>query len=150
MAAPATSDLTSSGPGDVRRRPWLAPLGVGLAGLIGCAVVGLSDAASSVLPPCPFRTLTGWDCPGCGMTRGLRQLARLHVARALDFNVLLGVFVPFVAYLYVAWVAASLGPRLPRPAVGRRSGALLCGLLLAFAVVRNLPFGVGRYLNSGC
>jgi hypothetical protein len=141
MVAPATSELT--------RRAWLAPLGVGVAGAVGCAVVGLSDPSASVLPPCPFRATTGWDCPGCGLTRGLRQLARLNLTKALDYNVLLVAFVPLVAYLYVAWVAQGFGAHLPRPAVGRRSGIALCVVLAAFAVVRNLPVGFGRYLNSG-
>jgi hypothetical protein len=33
--------------------------------------------------------------------------------------------------------------------VGRRSGTALCVVLAVFAVVRNLPIGPGRYLNSG-
>jgi hypothetical protein len=141
MVAAATSDLA--------RRPWLAPLGVGLAGAVGCAIVGLSDADASVLPPCPFRATTGWDCPGCGLTRGVRQLVRLHPLKALDHNVLLVAFLPFVAYLYVAWVAQAFGAHLPRPVLGRRGGIALCVVLAVFAVVRNLPFGVGRYLSSG-
>ncbi len=140
MAVPATN---------LPRRAWLPPLAVGIAGLVGCVVVGLSGPDAHVLPPCPFRSMTGWDCPGCGMTRGTRQLARANIGGAADFNVLLLVFVPFVAYLYLAWLAEGFGVRLPRPAVGRRSGIALCALLGGFAVLRNLPLGVGRWLNSG-
>lgn len=130
------------------RSGWLAPAGVGLAAACGCVAVGLSDSDVSILPPCLFRTVTGLDCPGCGLSRGLRQLVRGHVGAALDHNVLLVVAVPLVAYLYLAWLGAAFGLRLPRLVPGPRTARVVVALAVAFAVVRNLPVGVGRYLNS--
>jgi Protein of unknown function (DUF2752) len=40
-------------------------------------------------PACPFHTLTGWDCPGCGSTRALAALLHGELLRALSLNPLL-------------------------------------------------------------
>lgn len=53
---------------------------------------------------CPFRALTHYPCPGCGMTRAFCALAHLEFWRAVRFN----VFSPllFLAAL-VAWASAA-------------------------------------------
>jgi len=35
---------------------------------------------------CPFRSVTGLHCPGCGMTRAMLSLGQLKLADALSFN----------------------------------------------------------------
>ena len=61
--------------GVTHRRPLYTALGSGalLAGALG--YVGLVDPhkPDSIFPVCPFRLLTGWNCPACG---GLRMIAR--------------------------------------------------------------------------
>ena len=37
-----------------------------------------SSPANQFFPKCPFRLVTGWQCPGCGSTRALYQLLHLH------------------------------------------------------------------------
>ncbi len=130
------------------RRPWVPPLAVGAGLAVGCVAVAFSDGDVSILPPCPFRALTGLDCPGCGMSRAARQLLRGHLGTALDFNVLLVVVAPLVAYLYLRWALGTVGVELPELRLGRAGTAVVVTLVAAFAVVRNLPIGVGRYLNS--
>jgi hypothetical protein len=130
-------------------RAWVTPVTVGATALAGCVAVGMSEDGASYLPGCPFRAATGLDCPGCGMTRATRQLVRLHPGAAADFNVLLVASLPVVAYLYLSWlVRSSTGRALPLPRVGARGGAVLVGLVVVFSVVRNLPVGPGRWLNS--
>lgn len=39
------------------------------------------------LPPsCTMKTLTGYDCPGCGLTRSFVSLAHGNIVRAFTFN----------------------------------------------------------------
>src|SRR5580693_9291812 len=42
---------------------------------VGAVLLELFDPATSgIFPPCPFRYLTGWYCPGCGSLRAIHQL----------------------------------------------------------------------------
>jgi Protein of unknown function (DUF2752) len=124
------------------RAPWL----VLAAAAVGAAVVGATNAVPAV-PACGFRAVTGWDCPGCGLTRGLHELVHAHPLTALDHNVLLAVVVPLAVWAWLAWAGAPL-PR-PRRLTGGRATAVVLALLVAFAVVRNLPLPGARWLGSG-
>ena len=131
-----------------RTVPWLAPLGVGIAALAGCVALGLTDMSDRGGVLCPFRAMTGLDCPGCGMTRGLAQLVKGHPASAVDYNLALVLAVPVVVYLYVTWLAAGVGLRLPALRIGGKAYLVLGALFGVFSVLRNLNIGPGRYLNS--
>ena len=97
-------------------RKWF---GLGVAWVAGggsCAAVAFIDPARTALgPPCPFKVLTGWDCPLCGATRATHQLLHAHVGRALDLNALYLAVLPFVVWmLLAAAVARIVGRELPR------------------------------------
>lgn len=111
------------------------------------AAVALSAVALDVavdpirthLPLCPMHALTGWLCPLCGSLRAVDELARGHPVAALHDNALLLVALPGLLGLWVAWVVRAGSGGV---AAGRRRGAsvALLVLVLAFTVVRNLPF----------
>lgn len=48
---------------------------------------------------CPFKTFTGIDCPGCGMTRAFCALAKGEMTRAIHFHPLS----PLVFGLFGLW-----------------------------------------------
>lgn len=84
-------------------------------------------------PSCPFRALTGLDCPGCGSLRALYELAHGHVVAALDHNAFLVVFLPFGA---LVWLRAVTGGRSPSRVL---PGWVWLALVAAWGVIRNLP-----------
>jgi Protein of unknown function (DUF2752) len=98
--------------------------------------------------PCPFRLLTGWDCPLCGGTRMGEALLHGDVPAAFGFNPLALVGLVILGVLGVLWsVEAAGGPasRLPRPLSARLGRVhpmqwLVIGLLAAviYTVARNL------------
>jgi hypothetical protein len=116
-------------------------LGVAAIGAAACAYVALVDPnSSSAYPQCPLRALTGYDCPGCGLTRAAYALMHGNVERALDHNVLAVVVFPLAILAFVRWTVMRLGydvPRLPRwrPWMSWAVGVVVFG----FLVVRNLP-----------
>ena len=126
-------------------RSWTAaagPVGVAALALAGCAGLGLTGgtAGADLLPGCPFKALTGLDCPGCGATRATRALLQGDVARAASLNVLLLAVIPLALWAWAAWLARSVGwtrprpPDLPAPIV-----RAIPVVLVLFWVVRNLP-----------
>jgi Protein of unknown function (DUF2752) len=121
---------------------WVGPVGVGVAAVAGALYVRAVDPASrGVFPACPFHRLTGWWCPGCGMTRGFHHLLTGDVVGALGSNLFLPVVVLFGGWLWLS----SLWPAL----TGRRLVALrrvpewawvaLAALAVMYGVLRNVP-----------
>jgi Protein of unknown function (DUF2752) len=53
---------------------------------------------------CPFRALTGYPCPGCGMTRAFSAIAHGDLWRAVRYNPLSPLL--FLAAIMV-WIAAA-------------------------------------------
>lgn len=51
-------------------------------------------------PRCPFKMLTGWQCPACGMQRSLHALFNGEFYRALSCNFFVVISIPyFIAVL---------------------------------------------------
>ena len=49
--------------------------------------------------PCIFKLITGYDCPGCGITRCLFSLINLDIKSAFNYNALVTILiVPFIIY----------------------------------------------------
>jgi len=109
-------------------------------GAFTCMIVGsdLYMQQHSFHYVCPFKAMTGLDCPGCGITRACAALAHGNIVRAADHNLLFVALLPVLAYGWVIWLFAAMrGKPMPTP-----SSKFLYGLLivtLIFWVVRNIP-----------
>ncbi|MBB5160173.1 DUF2752 domain-containing protein [Mycobacterium sp. AZCC_0083] len=117
------------------RGPLLGTLGTGAVFVGGLAYVGLSDPhrAGFLFPGCPFKLLTGWNCPACGGLRMTHDLLHGDIGAAVVDNVFLTIGLPLLAiWLLLRW---RRGLRLmPIPAT-----VTIGVLALAWTVVRNWP-----------
>lgn len=58
-----------------------------IAIVVAVAFYAIHDpAADGMAPRCLFRTLTGWDCPGCGFQRALHAALHGDIASAWHYN----------------------------------------------------------------
>jgi hypothetical protein len=112
--------------------PLLAS-GALLAGALG--YIGLVDPhkPDSFFPVCPFRLLTGWNCPACGGLRMVHDILHGELAAAIHDNVVLLVGIPLLA----GWLLLCRRGRT-RPLTLPAAAAVMISLL-AWTVVRNLP-----------
>ena len=93
---------------------------------------------SGIFPACPFRTLTGLNCPGCGATRGLHQLLHGHFIAAFELNPLMFLLLPMLGYALIAYTRSAItGHPMPQFSLAPKYGWLLTVLILGFWVVRN-------------
>lgn len=70
----------------------------------GVVLYWLDPARYVFMPKCIFRTLTGWDCPGCGLQRAVHALLHGHFAEAFQYNYFLFMALPYVfAVMYMEW-----------------------------------------------
>lgn len=124
-------------------RRLVAPLGTLAAALAAFAYVGAVDPNEpGHYPVCPLLHLTGLYCPACGGLRSAHAVAHGDLTAALGANALAVAGYAAAAVFWALWLGRAArgrptaGPR-PRPV----HWAALAGLLLAFTLVRNLPFG---------
>ena len=109
--------------------------------VVGSTVVSYFDPSTyNFFPVCPLFKLTGFACPGCGLTRGFHALFHGDLLTALHFNALIPVWVGIFGYLFLSLVmfavrCKALPMKLPSPVV---LWIFMFGLL-AFGVLRNLP-----------
>jgi hypothetical protein len=129
----------------------VGPVAAGAAGSAWIAAAGLMyrpDGSTALPIACPFKRLTGLDCPGCGSTRALGALTRLDLRAAFDHNALVPIALVFVVVSWALWTWATWTDR-PVPTLVKGPGAILSigALLVGFAVFRNLDSGT--WLASG-
>lgn len=108
------------------------------------ALFYLRDPATGYgLPPCSFKILTGYHCPGCGGTRSVHALLHGRIADAFSFNPL---FICTLALVPVAAARSWLRRRHGRKGgrLSTRQGIALAltivTAVLGFGIVRNLPW----------
>ncbi|MDG2125634.1 MAG: DUF2752 domain-containing protein [Verrucomicrobiales bacterium] len=90
---------------------------VAAAMLVVCGVLGGLQQAGIRIWLCPFRAVTGLDCPGCGLTRGACELMRGDIAGSIGYHWFTPVFVVG---------AVTLGVGVALPATGRSRYADWC------------------------
>jgi hypothetical protein len=91
-------------------------------------------------PRCPLYVLTGIYCPGCGALRAGHALLHGHFLTALDYNALLVLAAPFLAWALAAQaIEAVTGRRIPTYRLSGRESRAIMWLFIAFMVFRNLP-----------
>lgn len=115
----------------------------GASGMVlGAAAIWYFDPTKTgFLPRCPLYSVTGFACPGCGLTRGFHALLHGDVLTALDYNALLPLFglllgFGFLSLVYFAMRGRRIGFNLLHPTA--LWGFLF--LLMVFGVTRNLPW----------
>jgi hypothetical protein len=118
---------------------WLAAVVV-TAGVALLMLRVFDPATSGVFPPCPFRYLTGWYCPGCGSLRAIHQLLHGNLRTAWAMNPLAIVLLPFLAYGLASHALFELrGKWLPAPFLPASYIRALCLAVVLFGIARNLP-----------
>lgn len=88
--------------------------------------------------PCFFHKITGFYCPGCGITRMILSLLKFDFYQAFRWNPFLFSVIPlFLIYgiiYYFCWLYDKKIPRLPNIVWN-----ILLILAIIFMVLRNIP-----------
>lgn len=91
---------------------------------------------------CVFHELTGFYCPGCGITRCLFALLRLDFYEAFMYNQLVFILLPFLValivyriYLYVFDKQDKILVKVPNMV-----WILLLVIVIGYGIVRNISY----------
>ncbi len=112
------------------------------------AVYFIFDPTENYLfPSCPFHSLTGLYCPGCGSQRAFHNLLHLDIQKAFGYNAL---FVPMgmiVGYHWIISLYNKVTSKEIRNIIYESYFPLvILGIVIIFWILRNLPFEPFNYL----
>lgn len=121
-------------------RPGTVALVSLAAALAAVFLYAFDPAQGGPYPVCFFHQTTGLLCPGCGGLRALHQLLHGRLAAALYLNPMLVLGLPVAT-----WVGGGAALRAwrgqPAALVIRPAWLWFAGgVLLAFCILRNLPW----------
>lgn len=108
---------------------------IGICYLVWIKLTGLAM-------PCMFRYITGFKCPGCGVTTMFTALASLDFKASFNANPFLFVTAPLLCGEIIYWIYLKCSNMKCNKA---REAAVICyGIALCiFGIVRNLAeYGV--------
>jgi hypothetical protein len=106
---------------------WGSLLGIG-----GLLYLKIWLPVTSIGVPCVFHELTGFYCPGCGITRAALSLLTLDFYQSFRYNPLVFLILP----LYIAYAMAN------KKQMRRISTVIMAVMLIvtiAFGLLRNIP-----------
>lgn len=90
--------------------------------------------------PCVFQELTGYKCPGCGITHLVFDLLNFKFVDAFYDNPLVFIYMPFILayyfymiYLYVHNKKDKFMNKIPNYVWG-----ILIGITILYGIIRNL------------
>ncbi|MCV7030426.1 DUF2752 domain-containing protein [Mycobacterium sherrisii] len=133
--APEPASRPSGQPGQPlpqQRRYLAAGTGLLLGGALGYIALVDPHNAASLYPQCPFKALTGWDCPFCGGLRMTHDLLHGDLAASVHDNVFLLIGLPLLAgWLLFRW-------RRARRSVPLAALTAIVVTTIGWTVLRNL------------
>lgn len=90
--------------------------------------------------PCIFHLVTGWQCPGCGMTHMCIALLHLDVRTAYGSHPVMFLLLPVFGVIFARYLIRYVNSGQRRLSRAENGIIYLCiALLLIYTVVRNLP-----------
>lgn len=101
----------------------------------------LDPAQHSFFPKCPFLSLTGLFCPGCGSQRAIHALLHFDLKAAFSFNLLVPPALLALGYhLVIKYIEHVKGKNVYHLFYRPFFPIVLLAVVLVFTVLRNLPY----------
>lgn len=100
-----------------------------------------NPSTAGFFPACPFYSLTGLQCPGCGSQRAVHYLLNFEIGKAITQNALLVLSIP---YLITGFVFDNLkNPsskilKWRRVFFGTKAIWIVLSVIIAFWILRNV------------
>lgn len=94
-----------------------------------------------ILPPfpCPVRHMTGFLCPGCGMSRALGEMVQFHFTKSILYNPLAVILAVLGISFYVQEWFLFFGSRKRFMPTNKWVYIIISIIFLAYCILRNMP-----------
>ncbi len=97
-------------------------------------------AKDEVFIKCPFKSITGWDCPGCGSQRAIHELLHFNFKSAFHYNPLLVTLIPYVAlgFIFQNKNVNNRFPKVKKFLFGKNAIIIVLMIIFLFFILRNM------------
>lgn len=88
--------------------------------------------------PCQFKKITGYYCPGCGITRMIKALFCFDFYQAFRFNPLVFISLPFIIFFYLESIFTKKEPLYNR--IPNKIWVVIIIIFIVYGFLRNIPY----------
>ena len=100
-----------------------------------------NPSALSIFPKCPFYSITGLYCPGCGSQRAIHQFLHGHLLEGLKHNFLILILATVLIYDGTIFLLNHFTKKPLKNLLHQsRITKLILIIILSFWVLRNINF----------
>jgi len=100
----------------------------------------VNPSGQSFIPKCPFHSITGYHCPGCGSQRALHDFLHGNFIAGFKHNVLIGIAVLVFLYKGFILIRSYFFPQKTKNLLYHPKTAwFILILVLSFWILRNIP-----------
>lgn len=99
-----------------------------------------SPTDSKLFPQCPFKLITGWSCPGCGIQRAIHSLLNGRLSEALSYNYFFIISIPYAFLMFIAYCMRKYihNERIAELLENRKLAMLYVCFFFAWFLIRNV------------
>lgn len=96
----------------------------------------------SVSVPCLFHEITGFYCPGCGMTRAVYSFMELDIKSGFRNNFLLVLLIPVAIYYLIKFIYYFINGKVINNGsfINQKMVAFLLFVTILFGILRNFDY----------
>lgn len=118
---------------------------IGLGILAGLFLIyiyyNINPAGQSWIPKCPFHSMTGLYCPGCGSQRAIHDFLHFNIIEGLKHNFLLGLGILALFYKVLLLIRSGFYPEKNTSLIqSTKMPWIILFLIFGFWFLRNIPY----------
>ena len=106
--------------------------------LMGIGIYFLAQKLINFHIDCPFHSLTGLYCPGCGTTRMIKSLFQGQFYQAFRYNPLVFLMLPLFIFIFLDWLFTKQNHQRQIEKLEPFLWYILIIIFLSYGVMRNL------------
>lgn len=108
-----------------------------------CVYYFFDPVKCSFFLKCPLKTITGYECAGCGAQRSLHCLLHLRFLEAFKYNPLFVIFISFLVFVFIANFLRRKDNgrvRLNNYIFNKKNIILILIIVFVFSLLRNSDY----------
>jgi hypothetical protein len=87
---------------------------------------------------CITKSISGFDCPGCGSQRAFHELLHGNFIKAAQFNLLIYFFVPLLLFIFLKITLKPFNIFLPDIIISTKWLVSILVSIILFSIIRNV------------